>query len=58
MCKKQIGSAIAEEGSDKSKNNIMGAPNVEEINYDYLTENNCAFKVEKTVDRFDSSVLS
>ena len=32
------GSAIVWENSDKSNNNIVGAPNVEEINYDCLTE--------------------
>ena len=34
----------------------MGAPNVEEINYDYLTENNFLFKLDKTVDKFEFSV--
>ena len=32
------GSAIVWENSDTSNNNIVGAPNVEEINYDCLTE--------------------
>ena len=40
------------------ENNIMGAPNAEEINDYSLTEKNCAFKLENTVDRFDFSVIS
>ena len=58
MCKQMSGSDISGEGSDTRKNNIMNAPNVEEINDDYLPEKNCGFKFLKTVDRFDFSVHS
>ena len=36
----------------------MGDPNVEEINYDYLTGKNYVFKLENNVDRFYFSVIS
>ena len=57
MCKEQSGSSISGEVSDTRNNSIIGDPNVEGLNDDYLTENIFSFKLEKTVDRFDFYVI-